>query len=125
VKYAQEERQRNIWHIRIEIEQFDGYLKEQKLAIVRSACPPHGKTFSQWIEWAIENKCATDEDLLDIAAEYVRNPRTTTTHAPSKYDGYSWFLEREDMEALWKPMPKTPSRTALELVMHLPDEVLE
>jgi hypothetical protein len=117
VKYAQEELQ---LHTLMDAAEWAGYPKGQQLATVRGQYPPSGQDFAAGIEWAVDHQGASDEALLDVVAEYVRNPVAMRTD--QTLNGELWYYQLKNFKALWRLVPRTPLRTAYEWVMQLPAE---
>ena len=57
-----------------EPEEFAAFPLETKLILVGGNDPPSGEGFARWVELSMGNAATSEQELLGIVAEYVRNP---------------------------------------------------
>jgi hypothetical protein len=93
---------------------------ETKLACVGGDHLPSGEAFAQWIEFSIANKNISEDELVDVIVEYVRNPKLKEKSELEDIDGLTWWTTRKEFDGLWKVVPKVPRAVATELVRRLP-----
>jgi hypothetical protein len=106
---------------------FDRYPKEKKLATVAGRWeeppygrPPSGAALASWLSHAIENKTTSEDELLDVVREWVRNPEAMNDLRSTTYDFFGDKELAEGVKALWLLLPKVPREVGFELVRSLP-----
>lgn len=103
-----------------EPEQFAAFPLEKKLILVGGDDPPNGERFAQWVELSIGNEATSEQELLDVVAEYMRNPKLREKSEYEDIDGLTWWSIGKEFTALWNLVPKAPKPVAIELLRHLP-----
>ncbi|MFZ0889177.1 MAG: hypothetical protein WA005_12050 [Candidatus Binataceae bacterium] len=103
----------------LEPDQFSAFPLEKKLALV-GGDHLDGEAFARWVELSIENRSMTEEELLDVVEEYVRNPTLKEISEFEDIDGSMWWGYCREFNALWNLVLKAPKWVAIELVRHLP-----
>src|SRR5262249_20638014 len=93
---------------------------EARLVAVCGDSVPGGEKFAEWIKLGLANQAASEDDLLDVLVEYLRNPKLKETSELEDIDVLSWHIISQDFNALWNLVPIVPKSLAFELVSKLP-----
>jgi hypothetical protein len=101
-------------------DQFSAFSLETKLALVGGDDLPDGERFAAWVEQSIDQKVTSDEELFDVVAEYVRNPKLNEKSKWEDIDGETWWGIGKELNALWGLVSKAPKSVAIELIKRLP-----
>ena len=99
---------------------------EARLAKVRQLASS-GKAMATLIAYAVDHQLkegkVSDLQLSEILSDYVNKPSFKEHYDPDQdfsYDPYATYLHDEDIEALWRLVPKLPENMSYILIENLP-----